>query len=149
MLQQERPVEVPEVQYEETITQVLRPHTEFKEKQVPRIEFQVQERVVEVPQVLKEEVVVPVPEVIVAEAIRQMPEPIVQQTQKQIPKIVMEYKERTVEVAPQNFGGTVSGIDGIGVVPTTTYAGGISGTARGGGISTSLVGAMVMRVVSR
>merc|ERR1712037_869458 len=96
----ERPVEVPEVNYVDVVTQVLQPRQEYREKQVPRFEVQARERVVEVPQVLRKEVVVPVPEVIVAEAVKQVPEPIVQQAPKQIPKPVMEYVTKEIAVTP-------------------------------------------------
>merc|ERR1712037_133463 len=147
----ERPVEVPEVNYVDVVTQVLQPRQEYREKQVPLIEIQARERVVEVPQVLRKEVVVPVPEVIVAEAIKQMPEPIVQQAPKQIPKPVMEYVTKEIAVTPnvevvtqqpamqvpgqttvQHFGGGASMI-GTNVV-TGSRTASMTGTAIGGSV---------------
>jgi len=98
LLEQERPVQVQEIQMVDVVTQVAKPYTEFIDKSIPRIETQAAEKVVEVPQTLKQELIVEVPQVQVAEAIREVAEPAVQQSSKTIPKVQMEYIERVVKV---------------------------------------------------
>merc|ERR1740121_2733801 len=88
-LQQERGVEVPEVQLVDIVTQVAKPYTEYVDKRVPLVETQAVERTIEVPQTLQ---------VQVAEAIRQVLEPTVQQSVKEVPRVEMEYVERVVQV---------------------------------------------------
>jgi len=98
IVQEEQPVEVPEVQVVECITQVSCPVLEFREKAVPSIQTQVVEREVQVPQLLQEDVCVVVPEVQVAEVIREEPDFREEIITKEIPKLQMEYIERVEEI---------------------------------------------------
>merc|ERR1711906_37522 len=71
VVQEEQPVEVPEVQVVDVITQVSVPTVEIVQKQVPTYQTQVVEKVVEVPHVLVEEVAVEVPQIQTTEVLRQ------------------------------------------------------------------------------
>jgi len=98
IVQEEQPVEVPEVQVVECITQVSCPVVEFREKAVPSIQTQVVEREVQVPQLLQEEVCVVMPEIQVAEVIREEPNFREEIITKEIPRVQMEYIECVEEI---------------------------------------------------
>eukprot|EP00448_Togula_jolla_P034525 CAMPEP_0170640634 /NCGR_PEP_ID=MMETSP0224-20130122/40334_1 /TAXON_ID=285029 /ORGANISM="Togula jolla, Strain CCCM 725" /LENGTH=784 /DNA_ID=CAMNT_0010971163 /DNA_START=52 /DNA_END=2406 /DNA_ORIENTATION=+ len=97
----EQPIQVPHVQYCETITQVPRPYTEIVEKEVPHFtETHPVLKVVQVPQMLRHERAVEVPMVKVVEAMRQEPEHTIQNRVREVPRATMEYIEKVVEVRP-------------------------------------------------
>merc|ERR1711964_944477 len=98
VIQQERAIEVTQVQLCDCITQVSAPVTEVVNKEVPSIQLQVQERMVEVPHTLIEDRIVEVPQVQVCEQIRQEHQAVVQEVQKTVPRISMEYVEQIQQV---------------------------------------------------
>jgi len=80
------------------VTQVLKPTVEYVNKEIPFVQTEGVERLVEVPHVLQQETVLEVPEVQVAEAIREVPEQFVQEVARQVPKVSTTYQEKVVEV---------------------------------------------------
>merc|ERR1719277_2046095 len=101
MLKEERVTEVPQIQEIEAVTQVLRPHTEMKDKPVPDYETQAVERLVEVPHVIISERAVEVPQVQIAEVVRQDLQPIIKEVVREIPRYQVKYTEKVHEVQSQ------------------------------------------------
>ncbi|CAK0910841.1 unnamed protein product [Prorocentrum cordatum] len=98
-LQQERAVEVEQVQVVDAFTEVVKPQVQLVDKPVPRVITEPLERAVEVHQApLLEEQPVPVPQVMTVEALREQPYENIQQAVKQVPRVSMEYRERLVEM---------------------------------------------------
>jgi len=101
-LTQEQPVEVPEVQWVDSVTHVPNPQTEYIPREIPKIVgVQAQERVEEVPIVLRQERQFEVEQVQYVDAVKQVLRPEVQIVDKIVPKLVTEAVEKIVEVPQQ------------------------------------------------
>eukprot|EP00929_Paragymnodinium_shiwhaense_P082997 TRINITY_DN4402_c0_g1_i1.p1 TRINITY_DN4402_c0_g1~~TRINITY_DN4402_c0_g1_i1.p1 ORF type:complete len:770 (+),score=208.36 TRINITY_DN4402_c0_g1_i1:138-2447(+) len=103
-LNEERAIEVVQVQEVDAVTQVIRPEIHYVDKAVPFVETKPVERIVEVTQApLLEEHPVAVPQIQVVEALRQEPYHQVQTQTRSVPKYHMEYRERVVEADQFEF----------------------------------------------
>merc|ERR1712194_269451 len=106
-IEEERPLEVPQVLTVEITTQRPNPQyqqiptVELRNKEVICWETQVVEKVVEVPHVLREEVAVEVPQIQTCEVLRQDAVAQTKEVIKQIPRVQMQYRERVVELRDQ------------------------------------------------
>eukprot|EP00435_Cladocopium_sp_Y103_P019824 s153_g4.t2 len=89
---------VEQVHTVDVISQVLKPQFMPRDRVVPKISTQVQERVVHVPQVLVEEQAIELPQANIVEVIREDLAPVYQEVVKQVPKVHLDYIERVVEV---------------------------------------------------
>merc|ERR1711907_887539 len=83
-LQQEQPVEVPQVLTVETTTQRPAPQVQEIVKEIANVSIQVTEQIVEVPQIVQEEQPVEVPEIQTVEVVTQVSVPTVQIQEKQV-----------------------------------------------------------------
>jgi len=84
VLQVERAVEVPQVQYEEVVTQVPRQEIQYVDKNVDSVRIEAREQLVEVQHTLYEERIVEVPQTQVTEVIRQVNRPNIKEVKREV-----------------------------------------------------------------
>jgi len=98
VLQEEHPVEVPEVAQVEMISEVPVPRVEKIQKAIPKYVIEPREVFVEVPTVLRQERAVEVPEVQVVEVVREVARVNTQIVDKAVPRPQLQCLERSVDV---------------------------------------------------
>ncbi|CAE8705200.1 unnamed protein product [Polarella glacialis] len=98
VLRHERIVEVPEIFREEILIQVARVEEREVIKNIELPIYEARERIVEVPIVLLQECLVEVPQVQCIELIREVPKQVTQTVQKYVDKPIVQVRERVVEV---------------------------------------------------
>jgi len=81
------------------------PHRHVQEMvtEVPKVEVQLTDRIVEVPQIQHVEKTIQVPEVLHREVVRHVKVPEIIEVIKEVPKVMVEYKERIVEVPQTQY----------------------------------------------
>jgi len=95
--QEEQPMDVPDLQVVDVVTQVSDPSVDIQQKQVPKYSTQVVEKVVEVTHVLREEVVVEAPQSQIADFLRQDAIAQAEEGVEQISRVSMQYGEKVIE----------------------------------------------------